>query len=56
MQNVRGRLLGYRENAREVELYGLARRQPRPYNIHDRRFPERQVMTSKPPTIWDNYD
>lgn len=56
MQNVRGRLLGYRENAKEVKQWGLAPIQPRRYEIADRRFPARQSMISTPPLNWDNYD
>ncbi len=57
MQNVRGRLLGYRENDREVKKWGLAPIQPRPYEITDRRFPHRQsLLNSKPPLNWNNYD
>lgn len=56
MQNVRGRLLGYRENAKEVKKWGLAPVQPRPVAITDRRFPQRQPLISTPPLNWDNYD
>jgi hypothetical protein len=57
MQNVRGRLLGYRENAKEVKQWGLAPLQPRPYApIADTRFPQRQKLISTPPLNWDNYD
>ena len=59
MQNIRGRLLGYRENAAEVKKWGLAPvKQPRPYSPPDRRFPKRQPMASdftKPKLDWDNY-
>lgn len=56
MQTVRSRLLGYRENAKEVKTWGMAQVQPRRYAIGDRRFPVRQAMTSKPNLNWDNYD
>mmetsp|Transcript_27220 Transcript_27220/g.78262 ORF Transcript_27220/g.78262 Transcript_27220/m.78262 type:complete len:138 (-) Transcript_27220:137-550(-) len=56
MQNVRGRLLGYRENAKEVKKWGLAPVQPRAYDFGDRRNPTRQPMISTPPLNWDNYD
>ncbi|CAJ1936541.1 unnamed protein product [Cylindrotheca closterium] len=56
MQTVRSRLLGYRENAKEVKKWGLAPVQPRLYSIGDRRFPTRQSMLSTPPLNWDNYD
>lgn len=56
MQNVRGRLLGYRENAKEVKKWGLAPIQPRRFDITERRFPERKPLISTPPLNWDNYD
>jgi hypothetical protein len=56
MQTVRSRLLGYRENSKEVKKWGMAQLQPRTYTIGDRRFPVRQPLTSKPPLNWDNYD
>ncbi|KAL3941792.1 MAG: hypothetical protein SGBAC_003908 [Bacillariaceae sp.] len=56
MQTVRSRLLGYRENAKEVKKWGLAPVQPRLYTVGDRRFPTRQSMHSNPPLNWDNYD
>lgn len=55
MQTVRSRLLGYRENDREVKKYGLASLQPRRYDIYDKRNPTRQQMLTKPPVNWDNY-
>ena len=57
MQTVRSRLLGYRENTMEVKKWGMANVQPRrPFDIGDRRFPERTSMTSQPKLNWDNYD
>jgi hypothetical protein len=56
MQTVRSRLLGYRENTKEVKQWGLAPLQPRRYTVTERRFPHRQALTSKPPLNWDNYD
>lgn len=56
MQTVRSRLLGFRENAKEVNKWGLEPVQPRVYTIGDRRFPERQPLTSKKPLNWDNYN
>ena len=55
MQTVRSRFLGYRENDREVEKYGLAPLQPRRLEIYNRRNPERQSMLTKTPLNWDNY-
>mmetsp|Transcript_17070 Transcript_17070/g.35061 ORF Transcript_17070/g.35061 Transcript_17070/m.35061 type:complete len:139 (-) Transcript_17070:66-482(-) len=55
MQTVRSRFLGYRENDREVNKYGLALMQPRRYDILDKRNPARQTMLTKPALNWDNY-
>mmetsp|Transcript_21272 Transcript_21272/g.45140 ORF Transcript_21272/g.45140 Transcript_21272/m.45140 type:complete len:140 (-) Transcript_21272:1587-2006(-) len=55
MQTVRSRFLGYRENDREVNKYGLASLQPRRMEIYDKRNPVRQPMLTKPPLNWDNY-
>lgn len=56
MQTVRSRFLGYRENGREVQKYGLATVQPRPYQpVSERRFPERQDLMTQPALNWDNY-
>ena len=55
MQTVRSRLLGYRENDREVKKYGLAPMQPRPYQVPDLRNPVRQPMVTKAPLDWDKY-
>jgi len=56
MQTVRSRLLGYRENAKEVKKWGMAPIQPRLYSIEDRRNPTRQSLSSTPALNWDNYD
>ena len=56
MQNVRGRLMGYRENAKEVKQWGLAPLQPRLAAEGDQRFPQRQSLVTRPPLNWDNYD
>lgn len=59
MQTVRSRLLGYRENTAEVKKWGLASVQPKRYAVTERRFPERQPLTSeaiKPKLNWDNYN
>ena len=56
MQNVRGRLLGYRENAQEVKKWGVESIQPRPAQVTDGRFPQRQAMVTRSPLNWDNYD
>ena len=57
MQNVRGRLLGYRENSKEVKKWGVADiAQPRPYSVGDRRFPVRQDLISNTQLNWKNYD
>lgn len=55
MQTVRSRFLGYRENAREVNKYGMAPVQPRPFAVADRRFPVRQPMKTQKPLDWDKY-
>jgi len=55
MQTVRSRYLGYRENDREVQKYGLAPLQPRRSEIYDRRNPARQSLLTKPPLNWDKY-
>ena len=59
MQNIRGRLLGYRENGAEVKKWGLAPvKQPRPFSPAERRLPKRQPLASeftKPKLDWDNY-
>jgi len=55
MQNVRGRLMGYRENDREVQKYGLAPMQPRRFEIYDRRNPTTQSLLTKPKLDWDKY-
>jgi hypothetical protein len=56
MQNVRGRLLGYRENAQEVTKWGIESIQPRRYQETDGRHPQRQAMVTRFPLRWDNYD
>ena len=56
MQNVRGRLLGYRENAQEVKKWGTESMQHRPYQVTDGRYPQRQPMVTRSPLNWDNYD
>lgn len=56
MQNVRGRLMGYRENAQEVHSLGLAPVQPMWAPAGDTRFPERKPLTTRSPLNWDNYD
>mmetsp|Transcript_34736 Transcript_34736/g.39626 ORF Transcript_34736/g.39626 Transcript_34736/m.39626 type:complete len:138 (-) Transcript_34736:1724-2137(-) len=55
MQTVRSRMLGYRENDREVKKYGLAPLQPMRSIIKDTRFPVRQGMITKSPLDWDKY-
>ena len=56
MQTVRSRLLGYRENDREVKKYGLAPvPQPKAYTVYDKRNPVRQSMLTKAPLDWDKY-
>jgi hypothetical protein len=55
MQTVRSRLLGYRENSKEVQKFGMAPVQPRPYSVPDKRFPVRQELLTQKPLNWDNY-
>lgn len=55
MQTVRSRLLGYRENAKEVKKYGVAPVQPRAYSVPDKRFPVRQDLLTQPALDWDKY-
>jgi hypothetical protein len=56
MQTIRSRLLGYRENVKEVKQWGLAPVQPRLYTVEERRFPNRQSLKTDTPLNWDNYD
>jgi hypothetical protein len=55
MQTVRSRFLGYRENAKEVQKFGMAPVQPRPYSVPDKRFPARQDLLTQKPLNWDKY-
>jgi hypothetical protein len=56
MQTIRSRLLGYRENVKEVKKWGLAPVQPRLYTFDEQRFPNRTVLKTEKPLNWDNYD
>eukprot|EP00934_Nitzschia_sp_Nitz4_P001894 Nitzschia sp. Nitz4//scaffold133_size116822//80716//81096//NITZ4_003814-RA/size116822-processed-gene-0.124-mRNA-1//1//CDS//3329535417//1894//frame0 len=56
MQNVRGRLLGYRENAKEVQKWGVSAEVPAAAPMGDRRFPGRSELLTKTPLNWNNYD
>jgi hypothetical protein len=55
MQTVRSRMLGYRENDREVKKYGLAPLQPIRSTIINTRTPARQGLVTKSPLNWDKY-
>lgn len=59
LQDTRGRLMGYKENAKEVKLYGAHPNQPELRGVQDPRFPTatgRASVTTKPPLDWKNYD
>ena len=59
LQDTRGRLMGYKENAKEVKLYGAHPNQPELMGVQDPRFPTatgRASITTKPPLDWKNYD
>ncbi len=61
LQNGRARLRGYRENAREVKMYGAWPVQPelRGVTQENRRFPIATGTASpltRPPLDWRNYD
>ena len=58
MQTVRSRLLGYRENTKEVKKWGLAPiPQPKVYPITETRLPERQPLSNNKKKLnWDIYN
>ena len=59
LQDTRGRLMGYKENAKEVKLYGAHPNQPELKGVQDPRFPTatgRASISTKPPLDWKNYD
>lgn len=59
LQDTRGRLMGYKENAKEVKLYGAHPNQPELMGVQDPRFPTatgRASITTKPPLDWKNDD
>lgn len=59
LQDTRGRLMGYKENAKEVKLYGAHPNQPELRGVQDPRFPTatgRASISTKPPLDWKNYD
>ena len=60
LQNGRSRLMGYRENAREVKIYGAWPVQPEvKANVPGVRYPVATGLTSPsvtPPLDWKNYD
>jgi hypothetical protein len=56
MQTVRSRLLGYRENSKEVKKWGLTPIQPKVYPITETRFPKRQPLATKEKLNWDVYN
>ena len=56
LQDTRGRLMGYKENAREVKKYGLAKEQIPPEEPVDRRYPAARPMATKKELQWRNYN
>ena len=60
VQDSRGRLMGYKENAKEVKKYGAWPVQPELRGtVHDVRLPVAtgtMSVTTKPPLNWKNYD
>jgi hypothetical protein len=59
LQDTRGRLMGYKENSKEVKLYGAHPNQPELRGVQDPRFPTatgRASVSTKPPLDWKNYD
>ena len=61
LQDNRDRLMGYKENAKEVAKYGLApdEFQPKVYSQVDPRFPVATGSASsniRPPLKWNNYN
>ncbi len=58
LQDTRGRLMGYKENAKEVKKLGLAKVQPPPDEPTDPRFPTATVpgmAVTRPTLEWKNY-
>jgi hypothetical protein len=59
LQDARDRLMGYKENAKEVKLYGLHAAQPNILPQTDARFPTATGLMShtvKPDPVYKNYD
>jgi NADH-ubiquinone oxidoreductase complex I, 21 kDa subunit len=59
LQDLRGRFMGYSENAREVKIYGMHPTQPPVYPVQDPRFPTATGHISenmKPRLNWRNYN
>lgn len=59
MQDLRGRFMGYSENAREVKLYGVHPIQPPLYPVQDPRTPTATGHVSenlKPRLDWKTYN
>mmetsp|Transcript_8416 Transcript_8416/g.12980 ORF Transcript_8416/g.12980 Transcript_8416/m.12980 type:complete len:130 (-) Transcript_8416:1204-1593(-) len=59
LQNTRGRFLGFRENSREVKIYGLDANQPPKYEAPDRRNPTYRGFVSdnmKREIDWKDYN
>ena len=59
LQDARDRLMGYKENTKEVKKYGLHASQPNKVTDQDVRFPTATGMISrsvKPTPVYKNYD
>eukprot|EP00565_Helicotheca_tamesis_P007441 CAMPEP_0185729188 /NCGR_PEP_ID=MMETSP1171-20130828/4530_1 /TAXON_ID=374046 /ORGANISM="Helicotheca tamensis, Strain CCMP826" /LENGTH=130 /DNA_ID=CAMNT_0028397971 /DNA_START=45 /DNA_END=437 /DNA_ORIENTATION=- len=60
LQDARSRLMGYKENEKEVKTYGVCKIQPSLKGVEkDPRFPHKTGLASpeiKPPLEWKNYN
>jgi hypothetical protein len=48
--------MGYKENAREVKRYGLAKEQISPSDPYDTRYPTAKGMATRKELQWKNYN
>mmetsp|Transcript_15156 Transcript_15156/g.22187 ORF Transcript_15156/g.22187 Transcript_15156/m.22187 type:complete len:132 (-) Transcript_15156:208-603(-) len=61
LEDTRGRLMGFKENAREVRLYGAYKEQIMPRPVQDRRYPtavsvKDLVTPVRPQPTFKNFD
>ena len=56
LQDTRGRLMGYKENSKEVKKFGLAQWQVPKEEPYDSRYPTAKPMVTKPDLEWKNYN